>query len=29
VIDLHDRVRDGVTVVVLPSLKPTGLGALY
>lgn len=29
VIDLHERVRDGVTVVVLPSLKPAGLGELY
>ena len=29
VIDLHDRVRDGVTVRVLPSLRPGRIGAVY
>jgi lipoprotein-anchoring transpeptidase ErfK/SrfK len=29
IIDLHDRVRDGVEVVVLASLKPPGLQTLY
>ncbi|PZQ97905.1 MAG: hypothetical protein DI533_12245 [Cereibacter sphaeroides] len=29
VIDLHDRVRDGIEVVVLASLKPEGLQSLY
>jgi lipoprotein-anchoring transpeptidase ErfK/SrfK len=29
VIDLHDRVRDGLKVVVLASIKPKGLGAIY
>jgi lipoprotein-anchoring transpeptidase ErfK/SrfK len=29
VIDLHQRVRHGVTVRVLPSIRPAGLGALY
>lgn len=29
IVDLHDRVRHGATVRVLPSLKPPGLAALY
>ena len=29
VIDLHDRAVHGASVIVLPSIKPTGLGELY